>query len=339
MTTLLVPSRAEVTIGYAPMLQQFHPDDAIRHCVEAAEVGFGGVVLSDHFQPWLPQQGNASFMWSVMGALGQRVSVPLLGVTTPGYRSHPAVTAQAAATIAALYPGRFQLGLGAGQSVNEHIVAEYWPPASERVERLFEAVDLVRKLLGSSRRDVRHDGDHFRFEAARLWTLPDEPPPVVVATSGPVAARRAGRVADGIITVQSTPDRLQLMLERFEAGVTESQSSGPRRRMIQLHVSWAPTREQALRNARDEWAHGGLRFPTADIRSPYDIALMTRHVSDDDLTDRMLISAEPDEHRAHIQRYVDLGFDHVYVHNVGRNQSEFIQMYATHILPQIGSRS
>ncbi|QMU98552.1 TIGR03557 family F420-dependent LLM class oxidoreductase [Microbacterium esteraromaticum] len=333
-----VTAGAEITIGFAPMLQQFRPDDAIRHSVEAAESGFGGIVLSDHFQPWLPQQGNASYMWSVMGALGQQVSVPLLGVTTPGYRSHPAVTAQAAATIAVLYPGRFQLGLGSGQSLNEHIVGEYWPPANERVERLFESVELVRKLLGSTRRDVRHDGEHFRLEPARLWTLPDEPPPVVVATSGPVAARRAGRVADGIITVQSPPDRLQLMLDRFETGVAESATSGPKRRMIQLHVSWAHTRDLALEHAREEWAHGGLRFPTADIRSPYDFAMMTKHVEDADLADRMLISSEPEEHREHIQRYVDLGFDHVYVHNVGRNQSEFIQMYATHVLPEIGRR-
>lgn len=328
-------SPSETTVGYSPMLQQFAPREAIAYAVEAETAGFSATLLSDYFQPWLPQQGNASYMWSVAGALCTRVRTPVLGITSPGYRSHPAVTAQAAATLAVLSAGNFMLGLGSGQALNEHIVGEYWPSARERIDRLFEATELIQRLLLQTRRDSRYDGEHYRLESSRLWTTPVKPPPVLLAVAGPVAARRAASVADGMITMRTADRRLEEMLDRFEEGVAHSSSAAVRHRMIQLHVSWADTRDQALSYAAEQWPQGGLQFPTADVRSPYDFARIVRHVRNEDLESRMLISADAQEHIEHIQHYANLGFDQIYVHNVGRNQSEFIDFYGQQVLPAV----
>ncbi|MBF6592506.1 MAG: TIGR03557 family F420-dependent LLM class oxidoreductase, partial [Ktedonobacterales bacterium] len=174
------------TLGYAAMFEQFHPTDLLRWSKKAEEVGFGSIMASDHFHPWTPQQGQAAFVWAWLGALGAQTSRVRFGpgVTAPGYRYHPAVLAQAAATLEAMFPGRFWLGLGAGEALNEHIVGDYWPEAPVRLARLEEAVEVIRKLF--SGKVVKHHGEHFTLESAKLYTLPDTPPPLYIATSGPV---------------------------------------------------------------------------------------------------------------------------------------------------------
>jgi coenzyme F420-dependent glucose-6-phosphate dehydrogenase len=333
MARALGPSRGPV--GYAAMLEQFHPTE-ILGLVSAAEAnGFDGVMAADHFQPWTPRQGQASFVWNVLSALGQTSDGDLgTGVTAPTFRFHPAVVAQASATLAAMYPGRHWLGLGSGEALNEHVVGQYWPDAPERIDRMFEAIDIIRKLFasGATGKDVRHEGRYYRLESTRLWTAPSIMPPIFVAASGPVTAKRAGRVADGIITEAAPHDRLSTLFQRFDEGAKETGRKGGRR-IMRVHVSWAPTDEQALSNALEEWPNLGLRFPKADIRSPYEIDQMARMVTPEHFDGRLHISADPDSHRAYLQGFLDLGVHRIYLHNVGRNQREFLEVFGRDVLP------
>src|SRR5829696_6906623 len=176
-----------LTVGYAAMLEQFHPTEAVELSVHAEAHGFSGVMAADHYQPWVPAQGQAAFVWNVLTALGERTTGDIgPGVTAPTFRWHPAMVAQASATLAAMYPGRHWLGLGSGEALNEHIVAGYWPEAPERIARMFEAIEIIRKLFTG--KDVKHSGDFYKMETMRLWTLPAEPPPIYVATAGPITA-------------------------------------------------------------------------------------------------------------------------------------------------------
>ncbi|WP_234661906.1 TIGR03557 family F420-dependent LLM class oxidoreductase [Agromyces marinus] len=321
------------------MLEQFPPSDAVGYAELAEQHGFTGVMATDHFQPWLPGQGQASHVWSVLGAIGARTRGDFgPGATTPTFRTHPAVVAQASATLASLYPGRHWLGLGSGEALNEHVVGQYWPEAHERIARMFEAVDLIRKLFTASiaGREVRHHGPHFRMETTRLWTMPPVAPKILVATAGPVTARRAGKVADGLITTGAPYDRLAALLGRFSDGARESgRDVDGMQKVLQLHVSWAPTDEEAMANALAEWPIGGMRFSRSDIRSPFEFEQLARTVRPEDFAGRMLVSADLDVHRAHIQRHLDLGFDRIYVHNVGRNQAEFIEAFGREVIPAV----
>src|SRR6476661_6589080 len=186
------------TLGYAAMFEQFPPNDLLTWSRMAEDAGFGGVMASDHFHPWTPSQGQSAFVWAWMGALGATTKQRFgTGVTPPGYRYHPAVLAQAAATLEAMYAGSFYLGLGAGEALNEHIVGTYWPEPVARLEVLAEAIEVIRKLF--SGKVVKHKGTYFNLESARLYTMPETPPPIYVATSGPVNAERTGRTCDGLI--------------------------------------------------------------------------------------------------------------------------------------------
>ena len=320
-------------IGYAAMMEQFHPGELVDLCQKAEAAGFSGVMAADHLQPWTPQQGNAGFVWSFMAAAAERTRGDIgPGVTCPSFRSHPAVIAQAAATMAAMYPGRFWLGLGSGEALNEHVVASYWPEVAERISRMFEAIEIMRKLF--SGKDVKHQGEYYRMETVRLWTMPEQPPPIYVATAGPVTAEKTGRFCDGLITVGAPEEKIDNVFQRFEKGAREAGKDPSRMpRILQLHLSWAATDEEALRNAMVEWPNGGMKFPKADIRSPNDFAQMAKIVRPEDFQGRMVISSDPDRHRQEIQRFIDLGFDRVYLHNVGRNQADWLQVFGKEVLP------
>lgn len=328
-----------VHIGYAAMLERFPPAEAVALAALAESHGFTGVMASDHFQPWLPAQGQSSFVWSVLAALGERTTGDLgPGVTTPTFRWHPAMVAQASATLGALYPGRHWLGIGSGEALNEHVVGRYWPEAPERINRMFEAVDVIKKLFAGSLagRDVRHSGQYFKLESTRLWTMPEVAPQIFVAASGPVTARRAGRNVDGLITTGAPTDRLAALLTRFAEGAREGgRDASKMPKVLQLHLSWAATDEEAMRNALVEWPNGGMRFARSDIRSPFEFEQLARMVRAEDFEGRMVISADPDVHRADIQRHLDLGFDRIYLHNVGRNQAEFLEVFGREVLPAL----
>lgn len=326
-------------IGYAAMLEQFHPAEAVSLSAYAEEKGFNGVMAADHFQPWVPQQGQSAFVWNVLAALGERTKGDFgPGVVAPTFRWHPAMVAQAAATMAAMYPGRSWLGLGSGEALNEHILGQYWPDVGERSARMFEAVEIIRKLFDASiaGKDVKHNGEHYRMEATRLWTMPETPPEILVATAGPLNAKKTGKLADGMITVGAPLDKIEMLFGKFYEGAREAGKDPDKMpKLLQLHMSWAPTYEEALANAMTEWPNGGMKFPKADIRSPFDFEQMAKLVRPEDFKGRMVISADVDEHLEYIQRFANLGFDRIYLHNVGRNQREWIDVFAEKVLPKL----
>ena len=298
-------------------------------------------MAADHFQPWVPQQGQASFVWNVLSALGQVTKGDLgTGVTSPSFRWHPAMVAQASATLAAMYPGRHWLGLGSGEAINEHVVGQYWPEAPERINRMFEAVDIIKKLFSASLagRDTRHEGQYYKLESTRLWTMPPAAPPILIGTAGPVTAKRAGRTVDGIVVDGAPVEKVSPLLQRFAEGGREiGRRPETQTRIIRLHLSWAPTHQEATANALREWPNAGMRFPKSDIRSPFELEQIARTVRPDDFEGRVLISDDPDVHRAHIQRYLDLGFDRVYLHDVSRDQARFLEVFGRDVLPALHS--
>ena len=323
-------------IGYACMLEQFHPTDLLDWAERAEAAGFdAGFQVSEHFHPWTPQQGQSAFAWSFMGALGQRTKLPFgTAVTCPGFRYHPAVIAHAAATLGAMYPGRFWLGLGAGEALNEHVIGGEWPEVGIRSAMMFEAIEVIKKLFSGE--VVKHDGDYFTLNSARLYTRPEEKIPIYVATAGPVNAKRTGRHADGIITVGAADEKIAMLWEKFREGATEAgKDAGAMKTQLQVHVSWAPTQEEAGQNALREWPNGGMPFPKQDIRHPEEFESMAKIVRIEDFANRMLIGADLEEHVEHIQGFVDMGFDEVYLHNVGRDQAAFIDAFGKEVLPKL----
>ncbi|MGZ4749605.1 MAG: TIGR03557 family F420-dependent LLM class oxidoreductase [Oryzihumus sp.] len=330
---------SDLTFGYAAMLEQFHPSEVVDLTALAEDHGFSGCMAADHVQPWVPQQGQAAFVWNVLTAVGERTRGDMgPGVTCPSFRFHPAMVAQAAATLEAMYPGRSWLGVGSGEALNEHVIGGYWPEAGERSRRMFEAIELIKKLFDASiaGKDIKHKGEFFTMETSRLWTMPEVAPPVLVATAGPINAKKTGKFADGIITVGAPLEKIEGLFAKFAEGAREAgKDPDTMPKVLQLHMSWAATDEEALANAMTEWPNGGMKFPKADIRSPHDFAQMAKLVRPEDFEGRMVISSDPDEHRAYIQRFVDLGFDRVYLHNVGRNQAEWIEVFGRDVLPKL----
>jgi coenzyme F420-dependent glucose-6-phosphate dehydrogenase len=322
-------------VGYAASFEQFHPTDLLEYCKLAEQQGFEVVTASDHFHPWVPSQGHSAFVWSWLGALGEATNLDFLtGVTPPGWRYHPAVLAQAAATLAAMYPGRFSLGLGAGEALNEHITGDYWPEAPTRLERLVEAIEIIKKLFTG--KVIKHNGKHFRVESARIYTMPETPPPIFVATSGPIMAGRTGKYTDGIITVGAADEKLKMLMERFEKGAREEgKDPATMPRMLQVKVSYADTNEEAVDSAVEHWPNGGMNFPKGDIRNPEDFEAMSKLVRPENFKNRVLMSADLEEHVAYLQRFIDLGFQDIHVHNVNREQEKFIEAYGKHVIPKL----
>lgn len=325
-------------VHHVVALEQFAPDAAVELAAAADKNGFAGTVVADRFQPWLPSQGNASFAWTVLGAIGQQTTGMVTTSAVAGYRMHPATVAQASATLAALYPDRHRLILSAGDAIDEHIVGQYWPEASERAARLFDAAELIRKLFAASAKgsDTRHSGPHFRLESSRLWTMPQTPPMMQVWAGGPMTARRAGRTLDGIVVQAGPKERLTALLNAFQEGRREAGRTGPTQTVVHAQLSWAPTDDEAMTQALWDWPMTGLRFPRGDIRSPFDVDQLARSVTADDIRARIPVSSDPEVHRAYLQSFFDLGFDAVHVHNVGAGtQGEWIEIAGREILPKL----
>jgi coenzyme F420-dependent glucose-6-phosphate dehydrogenase len=322
-------------VGYAASFEQFHPTDLLSYSQQAERAGFEAVMASDHFHPWVPSQGHSAFVWAWLGALGATTRLKFgTGVTPPGYRYHPAVLAQAAATLEAMYPGRFYLGLGAGEALNEHIVGEYWPEAPVRLERLMESIEIINKLFTGKK--IKHKGTHFNVESARLYTMPETPPPIYVATSGPIMAGRTGKYTDGLITVGAADEKLKMLLDRYEKGATEAgKDPATMPKLLQVKISFADSEEAATEAAIKEWPNGGMAFPKADIRDPEDFEAMAKLVRPEHYKNRVLLTPDLEQHVAHLQHFIDLGFGEIYIHNVGRNQEAFIKAYGERVIPNL----
>ncbi|MEZ4595498.1 MAG: TIGR03557 family F420-dependent LLM class oxidoreductase [Chloroflexota bacterium] len=315
--------------------QQFHPTDLLEWCAQAEGAGFSaGFMVSEHFT-WTPQQGQSAFAWSFMGALGTQTSLRFgTAVTCPGFRYHPAVIAHAAATLGAMFPDRFWLGLGAGEALNEHVIGGVWP------EIRHPLLDDVRVHRGHQQavhgQRGPAQGRALPAGGAKLYTRPERPVPILVATAGPVNAKRTGKYADGMITVGAADEKIGMLWGKFEEGAKEAgkdPSGAPK--LLQIHVSWARTDEEAVDQAVREWPNGGMPFPKQDIKNPEDFAAMAKQVRPEHFTNRVLMTSDLKAHTAHIQHYVDMGFDEVHVHNVGATSGSSSEVFGAEVLPAL----
>jgi coenzyme F420-dependent glucose-6-phosphate dehydrogenase len=313
-------------IGYALSSEEHRPADLVEYARRAEEAGFEFAAISDHFHPWVDRQGQSPFVWTVLGAIAEATSTLRLGtgVTCPIIRVHPAIIAQAAATTASLMPGRFFLGVGTGENLNEHVVGEGWPEAEVRREMLEEAIEVIRKLWTG--KTVSHRGDYYTVENARIYTLPDDPPPIVVAASGEKAAGLAGEIGDGF---WSTAPKREL-IEAFQG------AGGSGMRLGGLHVCWAASESDAVKIAHEWWPNAGIPGELGqELPMPAHFEQAASLVTPDQIADTVVCGPDPERHRAAIKEYVDAGFDHVYVHQIGPDQHGFFDFYAREVLPKL----
>lgn len=317
------------TIGYHASHEQFTPSELLTAVRAAEQAGFTAAMCSDHFAPWSEAQGQSGFAWSWLGAALQATQLPVGVVNAPGVRYHPAIIAQAAATLAEMFPDRFWVALGTGQAMNEHITGEHWPPKADRNARLRECVDVIRALWAGE--TVTHRGRWFQVEEAKLWTRPARPPMIVGPALSEETAAFAGEWADALITVNAPPDRLRRLVAAFREGGGEGKPL-----YLQIHLSIAATDDAARANAYDQWRTPILPGIVNEfLKSPAQLEAATSFVRPEDLDDFVRISADPGRHIEWLQADRALGFSHLYLHNVGRNQQEFIDIFGDQILPHI----
>jgi coenzyme F420-dependent glucose-6-phosphate dehydrogenase len=314
-------------IGYTLSSEEHGPRALVEHATRAEQVGFSFAGISDHFHPWIDRQGNSPFVWGVLGAISQATERLRLvtGVTCPTTRIHPAIIAQAAATAAALLPGRFSLGVGSGENLNEHILGDRWPPVPQRQERLEEAIEVIRLLWEGGLKS--HRGRHYTVENARLYSLPEELPPILVAVAGDRSTDLAARVGDGLVGTAPIAESI----ERFRAGGGEGKPT-----YGQLHVCWAEGEEEAKRTALEWWPNGavsGSHFLELPLPSHFEEA--AELVTEEDLAESVVCGPDPERHIAAVREYLDAGYDHVYVHQVGPDQDGFFDFYERAVLPEL----
>jgi len=304
--------------GYALSSEEHPPLDLVRNAKAAEDAGFQFAMISDHFHPWVDAQGQSPFVWGVIGGIAQATDRIQLGtgVTCPTIRLHPAIVAHAAATSAAMMPGRFFLGVGTGENLNEHVLGDKWPAADERVELLEEAIEVIRLLWKGGFQSFR--GEYYEVEQARLYTLPDEPPPLAVAAAKPVAAELAGRAGDALINV--APDGEAI--EAFE------QSGGAGKpKYGQITVCWADSEEAARKTIKDVWPNAGLEGDLSqELATPVLFEQATELVDDKDL-ESLPAGPDPDPYLESIRAYADAGYTHIYFHQVGRDQDGFFRFW------------
>ena len=314
-----------VQLGYALSSEEHPPQALVADAQAAEETGFSFALISDHFHPWLDRQGHSPFVWSVIGGIAQVTQRLRLGtgVTCPMMRYHPAIVAQAAATCAAMMPGRFFLGVGSGENLNEHILGEGWPSAPVRQDMLEEAIEVIRLLWQGGEHSFH--GAHYTVDHARLYTLPPQPAELFVAASGQQAAELAGRAGDGLIS--TSPDAS--VVETFT-----SNGGGNKPRYGQLTVCWAADEQSAVRTAREWWSSAAVPGELSqELPLPRHFEQATQLVRDEDIARAVVCGPDAAKHREKIQEFVDAGFSHVYVHQVGPDQAGFFSFYEREVLP------
>jgi probable non-F420 flavinoid oxidoreductase len=315
-------------VGYHASHEQHRPGDLLRHARAAEDCGFTAVSSSDHVAPWSRAQGESGFAWSWLGAAMQATSLPFGVVNAPGQRYHPVIVAQAIATLCDLFPGRCWVALGSGEASNEHVTGDPWPRKSIRNQRLLECVEVIRALLRGE--EVSHDGQ-VRVDRARLWTLPSEPPPLFVAALSEETAGWAGQWADGLLTVHLPPPQLRRMIDAFRAGGGEGKPVA-----VQAKVAYADTDDDALAAAYEQWRTNVFDSALmADLETVEQFEIAATHVPPDAVADAVLCSADPARHAAFLHELVDCGVDHLYVHQVPRQQEAFLDVYGDKVLPEL----
>ncbi len=313
--------------GYALSSEEHGPRELVDLARRAEETGFEFAMISDHFHPWTDSQGQSPFVWGVIGGIAGATDRLRLGtgVTCPTIRIHPAIVAHAAATAAVMMEGRFFLGLGAGENLNEHVVGEGWPAPDERLAMLEEAIEVMRLLWEGGYQT--HRGEFYDVEQARLYTLPDEPPPIYVAASAQNAAGLAGRLGDGLIAVQ--PD--EEIVRTFERSGGEGK---PKVGMV--HVCWAESAETALKTAHELWPTSGLEGPlNQELALPEYFAAAAEGVTEEDIAKAVPHGPDPEPMLEEIRAYAEAGFTHAYVHQIGADQQGFLDFARRELLPHV----
>jgi probable non-F420 flavinoid oxidoreductase len=315
-------------IGLHASHEQIPPSRLLAAVRHAEAAGFGAAMCSDHFSPWSERQGESGFAWSWLGAALEATDLSLGCVNAPGQRYHPAIIAQAAATLAEMYPGRFWVALGSGEASNEHITGAPWPDKATRNARLRECVDIMRALLAGE--VVDHQG-LVTVDRARLWTLPAQPPQLIAAAVSAETAGWAGEWADGLVTINQPRETLERVVAAFRDG-----GGGDKPVFLQVHLSWAETEEDALAVAHDQWRTNVFSSDLAwNLEFPEQFDAAAEHVRPDDVRQAVLVSADPARHAAELRALVDLGIDGIYLHHVGQDQDRFIDTFGAKVVPEL----
>ena len=315
--------------GYFLSCEEYTPRQLLEQARLAAEAGFDALWISDHYHPWNREQGQSPFVWSVIGAISQVCDLPVTtAVTCPTVRTHPAVIAQAAATSAVMLDGRFTLGVGSGEALNEHILGTPWPTADVRLAMLEEAVEVIRRLFTGE--TVTHRGEHYTVDSARLYTLPDRPPPIYVSGFGPKATRLAARIGDGYINTSPDEELLNLFKE----------ASGGKPAQAGVKVAFAPTEDEGVDHAHRLWSNSGLPGELAQVLpAPQHFEQASSLVTKEMTADAVVAGPDLERHVDVFAPYADAGYDEVYVANMGPHYEQMIKAYGEKVLPALRSGS
>src|SRR4051794_7241496 len=301
-------------LGFALSSEDHPPNELVRQAALAERAGFSFCLISDHYHPWVTKQGHAPFVWATLGGIAQATEKIVVGtgVTAPIIRLHPAIVAQAAATIGCMMPGRFFLGVGSGENLNEHVLGDRWPLPDERLEMLEEAVEVLRLLWRGGERT--HRGRHYTVDHARVYDLPAEPVDVYVAASQPKAAKLAGRIGDGFI---STAPQEELVRAFEGAGGRGKPTLG------MIHVAYDDDATAGLKRAHELWPNTALQGPLGqELATPSDFEAAAGMVEPDDLAESTPHGPDPEPYLELIRKYEQAGFTHVFIHQIGDNQDE-----------------
>jgi len=315
-----------VSIGYFLSSEEFGPRELVRQARTAQQAGFERLWISDHFHPWNSEQGQSPFVWSVIGALAEATDLPVAtAVTCPTVRMHPAIVAQASATAAVQHEGRFTLGVGSGEALNEHILGDRWPAAPVRLAMLEEAVEVIRALHTGE--EVTHYGKYYTVENARIHTVPPEPVPIYVSGFGPKAIELAGRIGDGYSSVM--PDSSMVRKFRESGGGTKTVQGG-------FKVCYASTVEQGVRTAHRLWPNEGLPGELAQVLpTPRHFEQASTLVTEETIAQSVPCGPDPEPYIRRVQSFVDAGFDQVHIQQIGPGHDEFLEFWATEIRPAL----
>jgi len=314
-----------MALGYFLSSEEHDPRFLVQTARQAQEAGFDSVFISDHYHPWTESQGQSPFVWSVIGAIAATTGLKVTtGVTCPTIRIHPAVLAQAAASSQMLLDGRFVIGVGSGEALNEHILGDRWPPTDVRLEMLEEAVEVLRRLLQGG--IVNHHGRHYTVENARIYSLPEQAPPIVISAFGPKALALAARIGDGPVTV--SPDAEAVASYRRQGG------RGPA--VAALKLCWAEDEAAARKLAFDLWPNSGVPGELSqELPMPAHFEQASQNVTEDMVAEGITCGPDPERHAAAIRPYLDAGYDEVYVNQVGKDQAGFFDFWQRELRPRL----